>query len=92
MHEVELPEKFCVVIQETNLVGLKEAIVFVQSLGAWTFELNMIHYSVYVNHQDFETDTFRFSINSPFAHESTWDYNMTTRKLTPVRVHPINRK
>ncbi|KAI9254523.1 prolyl oligopeptidase family-domain-containing protein, partial [Phascolomyces articulosus] len=38
---------------------------------------------------DFNTDTFRFSILSPFAHESTYDYNMETQKLKPVRQIPI---
>ncbi|RUP44284.1 prolyl oligopeptidase family-domain-containing protein, partial [Jimgerdemannia flammicorona] len=74
MHEIALPETFCVVNPGANL----------------TTKI----YSTFLNerkNQEFETDTFRFSINSPFAHESTWDYNMTSQKLTPVRVHPMHR-
>ncbi|KAI8340301.1 prolyl oligopeptidase family-domain-containing protein [Chlamydoabsidia padenii] len=41
---------------------------------------------------EFDTDTFRFSLTSPFTHESTYEYNMMERKLTPVRVQPIRRK
>ncbi|KAI9312978.1 prolyl oligopeptidase family-domain-containing protein [Dichotomocladium elegans] len=41
---------------------------------------------------DFDTDTFRFSLHSPFAHEATYDYEMSTRRLKPVRVQPIHRK
>lgn len=40
---------------------------------------------------DFDTDTFRFSITSPFTHESTYDYNMTTRILQPVRVQTVKK-
>ncbi|KAJ2962969.1 hypothetical protein NQZ79_g1909 [Umbelopsis isabellina] len=58
-HEVNLPEKFCVVSPGTNL--------------------------------DFKTDKFRFSVTSPYAHESTWDFNMTTKRLTAVREHPIHK-
>ncbi|KAG2218836.1 hypothetical protein INT45_007603 [Circinella minor] len=58
-HNVDLPEKFCVLQPGTNL--------------------------------DFNTDTFRFSILSPFAHESTYDYDMETQKLKPVQVQPIHR-
>lgn len=38
---------------------------------------------------DFDTDSFRFSITSPFTHESTYEYNMATRKLSPIRVQTI---
>ncbi|KAI8146369.1 prolyl oligopeptidase family-domain-containing protein [Fennellomyces sp. T-0311] len=58
-HNVDLPEKFCVLQPGTNL--------------------------------DFNTDTFRFSVLSPFAHESTFDYDMDARKLKPVRIQPIHR-
>ncbi|CDH53354.1 oligopeptidase b [Lichtheimia corymbifera JMRC:FSU:9682] len=40
---------------------------------------------------DFDTEKFRFSIHSPFAHESTYDYDMSSRRLTSVRVQPIHR-
>lgn len=39
--------------------------------------------------QDFNTDVFRFSVISPFTHESTYEYDMATRKLHPVRVQTI---
>ncbi|KAI7877433.1 hypothetical protein K492DRAFT_150602 [Lichtheimia hyalospora FSU 10163] len=39
---------------------------------------------------EFDTETFRFSIHSPFAHESTYDYDMASKRLTPVRVQPIH--
>ncbi|KAI9491882.1 prolyl oligopeptidase [Zychaea mexicana] len=57
-HDVDLPERFCVLQPGTNL--------------------------------DFNTDTFRFSTLSPFAHESTYDYDMQSRKLKPVRVQPVH--
>ncbi|KAF7723205.1 hypothetical protein EC973_002280 [Apophysomyces ossiformis] len=56
-HEIELPEKFCVVTPGTNL--------------------------------EFNADTFRFSIVSPFAHESTYEYDMTDRKLKTIRLQSI---
>ncbi|KAL0138712.1 prolyl oligopeptidase [Mucor lusitanicus] len=58
-HEVQLPEKFCVLNPGTNL--------------------------------DFNTDVFRFSVISPFTHESTYEYDMATRKLHPVRVQTIRK-
>ncbi|CAM0135016.1 hypothetical protein VKS41_000409 [Umbelopsis sp. WA50703] len=58
-HEVDLPEKFCVVSPGTNL--------------------------------DYKTDKFRFSVISPYAHESTWDFSMKTKKLKAVREHPIHK-
>ncbi|KAI9279931.1 prolyl oligopeptidase family-domain-containing protein [Umbelopsis sp. AD052] len=39
---------------------------------------------------DFDTDTFRFSVTSPYEHESTWEYNMDKKTLRSVRVHPIH--
>ncbi|ORE09065.1 hypothetical protein BCV72DRAFT_248385 [Rhizopus microsporus var. microsporus] len=59
-HEVNLPEKFCVVQPGTNL--------------------------------DFDTELFRFSVISPFTHESTYEYNMVSKKLTPIRVQTIQSK
>lgn len=41
---------------------------------------------------DFNTDVFRFSIVSPFTHESTYEYDMTTRKLAPIQVQTIKSK
>ncbi|KAI8337785.1 prolyl oligopeptidase family-domain-containing protein [Blakeslea trispora] len=38
---------------------------------------------------DFHTDQVRFSIQSPFMHESTFEYDMSTQKLTAVRVQPV---
>ncbi|KAL1921227.1 uncharacterized protein VTP21DRAFT_10943 [Calcarisporiella thermophila] len=38
---------------------------------------------------EYDTEVFRFTIDSPFAHESTWEYDMGKRKLKPVRLHPI---
>ncbi|KAI8353239.1 prolyl oligopeptidase family-domain-containing protein [Choanephora cucurbitarum] len=38
---------------------------------------------------DFHTDQVRFSIQSPFMHESTFEYDMSTQKLSPVRVQPV---
>ncbi|KAI8987393.1 prolyl oligopeptidase [Mycotypha africana] len=38
---------------------------------------------------EFDTDTFRFSVTSPFMHESTYEYNMSTQKLHPVRVQNV---
>ncbi|KAL0074644.1 prolyl oligopeptidase family-domain-containing protein [Phycomyces blakesleeanus] len=38
---------------------------------------------------EFNTDTFRFSVSSPFAHESTYEYDVEKRKLNPVRVASI---
>jgi oligopeptidase B len=40
----------------------------------------------------FDTNTLRFSLTSPFTHESTFEYDMTDRKVTPVRVQLIRRK
>ncbi|KAG2189449.1 hypothetical protein INT44_004591 [Umbelopsis vinacea] len=40
---------------------------------------------------DFDTDTFRFSVTSPYEHESTWEYNMDKKTLRSVRVHPIHK-
>lgn len=40
----------------------------------------------------FDTDNFRFSLTSPFTHESTFEYDMTERKVKPVRVQLIRRK
>ncbi|KAI7902802.1 prolyl oligopeptidase family-domain-containing protein, partial [Cokeromyces recurvatus] len=59
-HQLELPEKFCVLNPGTNL--------------------------------DFNTDKFRFSITSPFMHESTYEYNMSTHTLSPIRVQLIQSK
>ncbi|CEP07722.1 hypothetical protein [Parasitella parasitica] len=58
-HQVQLPEKFCVLNPGTNL--------------------------------DFNTDVFRFSVISPFTHESTYEYDMSTRKLNPIRVQTIRK-
>ncbi|KAI9485530.1 MAG: prolyl oligopeptidase family-domain-containing protein [Benjaminiella poitrasii] len=58
-HQVELPEKFCVLNPGTNL--------------------------------DFNTDRFRFSITSPFMHESTYEYDMSTYKLNSIRVQHIRK-
>ncbi|KAI8976952.1 prolyl oligopeptidase family-domain-containing protein, partial [Pilobolus umbonatus] len=41
---------------------------------------------------EFNTDYVRFSITSPFMHESTYEYDMSTRQLTPVRVQPVRSK
>ncbi|OAD65677.1 hypothetical protein PHYBLDRAFT_153157 [Phycomyces blakesleeanus NRRL 1555(-)] len=41
---------------------------------------------------EFNTDTFRFSVSSPFAHESTYEYDVEKRKLNPVRVASIQGK
>lgn len=60
IHEVDLPEKFCVIQPGTNL--------------------------------DFDTEQFRFSIVSPFTHEATYDYDMSSRKLTPIRTQTIQSK
>lgn len=38
---------------------------------------------------DFNTDFFRFSIVSPFTHESTYEYDMATHQLKPIRVQTI---
>ncbi|KAI7861602.1 prolyl oligopeptidase family-domain-containing protein [Spinellus fusiger] len=35
---------------------------------------------------DFTTDSFRFSLSSPFTHESTYEYDMTHRQLKPIRI------
>ncbi|KAG0187414.1 hypothetical protein DFQ28_006378 [Apophysomyces sp. BC1034] len=56
-HEMDLPEKFCVVNPGTNL--------------------------------EFNTDVFRFSIVSPFAHESTYEYDMTAKQLKAIRFQSI---
>ncbi|KAI8077145.1 prolyl oligopeptidase [Thamnidium elegans] len=40
---------------------------------------------------DFNTDVFRFSIVSPFTHESTYEYDMATRKLAPIQVQTIKK-
>ncbi|CAO3617218.1 unnamed protein product [Cunninghamella blakesleeana] len=40
---------------------------------------------------EFNTNTFRFSITSPFTHESTYEYNMDEQKLNPLRVQPVRR-
>ncbi|SAM00587.1 hypothetical protein [Absidia glauca] len=39
----------------------------------------------------FDTSTLRFSLTSPFTHESTFEYDMTERKVKPVRVQLIRR-
>ncbi|KAI9251219.1 prolyl oligopeptidase [Sporodiniella umbellata] len=57
MHEVNLPERFCVVQPGTNL--------------------------------DFNTEQFRFSIASPFTPEATYDYNMSSKRLLPIRIQSI---
>lgn len=59
IHEVDLPEKFCVVQPGTNL--------------------------------DFNTEQFRFSVVSPFTHEATYDYDMSSKKITPIRVQTIKK-
>lgn len=41
---------------------------------------------------DFNTDYFRFSIISPFTHESTYEYDMAARKLNPIRVQTIRSR
>ncbi|KAG0348566.1 hypothetical protein BG004_004811 [Podila humilis] len=40
---------------------------------------------------DYETDSFQFTLNSPYAHEATYEYDMASRVMTPLRVHPIHR-
>ncbi|KAF9973459.1 hypothetical protein BGZ73_003291 [Actinomortierella ambigua] len=40
---------------------------------------------------DYDTDTFQFTLNSPYAHEATYAYDMASRVITPLRVHPIHR-
>ncbi|ORZ14719.1 prolyl oligopeptidase family-domain-containing protein, partial [Absidia repens] len=40
---------------------------------------------------EFNTDIFRFSVTSPFMHESTYEYDMQKRTLYPVRVQPIRQ-
>ncbi|KAF9414153.1 hypothetical protein BGZ94_000505 [Podila epigama] len=40
---------------------------------------------------DYETDNFQFTLNSPYAHEATYEYDMASRVMTPLRVHPIHR-
>ncbi|KAG0240221.1 hypothetical protein BGW41_007126 [Actinomortierella wolfii] len=40
---------------------------------------------------DYDTDTFQFTLNSPYAHEATYAYDMAARVITPLRVHPIHR-
>ncbi|PKY44579.1 hypothetical protein RhiirA4_356482 [Rhizophagus irregularis] len=39
---------------------------------------------------DYDTDIVRFTCDSPFAHPSTYEYNMETRRLRSVRSNPIN--
>lgn len=41
---------------------------------------------------EFNTNMFRFSITSPFTHESTYEYNMDEKRLNPLRVQPVRRK
>lgn len=38
---------------------------------------------------DFNTEQFRFSVVSPFTHEATYDYDMSSKKITPIRVQTI---
>ncbi|KAF9178174.1 hypothetical protein BGZ50_008016 [Haplosporangium sp. Z 11] len=40
---------------------------------------------------DYDTDSFQFTLNSPYAHEATYEYDMASRVMTPLRVHPIHR-
>ncbi|KAF9358364.1 hypothetical protein BGX34_008958 [Mortierella sp. NVP85] len=40
---------------------------------------------------DYETDSFQFTLNSPYAHEATYEYDMASRVMTALRVHPIHR-
>ncbi|RIA82902.1 prolyl oligopeptidase [Glomus cerebriforme] len=39
---------------------------------------------------DYDTDIVRFTCDSPFAHQSIYEYNMETRKLHSVRSNPIH--
>ncbi|OAQ29467.1 hypothetical protein K457DRAFT_75025, partial [Linnemannia elongata AG-77] len=41
---------------------------------------------------EYETDSFQFTLNSPYAHEATYEYDMASRVMTALRVHPIHRK
>ncbi|KAI8069299.1 prolyl oligopeptidase [Gongronella butleri] len=38
---------------------------------------------------DFHTNTFRFSLTSPFSHDATYEYDMNERKLKCIRRHDI---
>ncbi|KAF9105107.1 hypothetical protein BGX29_000677 [Mortierella sp. GBA35] len=40
---------------------------------------------------EYETDSFQFTLNSPYAHEATYEYDMASRVMTALRVHPIHR-
>ncbi|KAF9584783.1 hypothetical protein BGW38_005190 [Lunasporangiospora selenospora] len=40
---------------------------------------------------DYETDTVQFTLNSPYAHEATYEYDMASRVMTALRVHPIHK-
>ncbi|KAG0249404.1 hypothetical protein BG011_009339 [Mortierella polycephala] len=40
---------------------------------------------------DYDTDSFQFTLNSPYAHEATYEYDMASRVMTALRVHPIHR-
>ncbi|KAG0008518.1 hypothetical protein BGZ80_003350, partial [Entomortierella chlamydospora] len=40
---------------------------------------------------DYETDSFQFTLNSPYAHEASYEYDMASRVMTALRVHPIHR-
>jgi oligopeptidase B len=82
LHNVDLPEKFCVLHPGTNLVR-----TFTKKIK----KKSELAYS-YMIHKNFNTDTFRFSIVSPFTHESTYEYNMSSRQLNPVRIQTIKSK
>ncbi|KAK3848525.1 MAG: prolyl oligopeptidase family-domain-containing protein, partial [Linnemannia gamsii] len=41
---------------------------------------------------EYETDSFQFTLNSPYAHEATYEYDMASRVMTALRVHPIHPK
>ncbi|KAF9899670.1 hypothetical protein BX616_002898, partial [Lobosporangium transversale] len=41
--------------------------------------------------KEYETDSFQFVLNSPYAHEATYEYDIASRVMTPLRVHPIHR-
>ncbi|CAG8682442.1 12057_t:CDS:10, partial [Funneliformis mosseae] len=41
---------------------------------------------------NYDTDIVRFTCDSPFAHQSIYEYNMETRKLHSIRSNPIHSK
>ncbi|ORZ06824.1 prolyl oligopeptidase family-domain-containing protein, partial [Lobosporangium transversale] len=35
---------------------------------------------------EYETDSFQFVLNSPYAHEATYEYDIASRVMTPLRI------